>query len=155
MTISDRIVVMNEGRIEQVGTPIETYRHPQSRFVADFIGRANFIEGVVKSQLDGKVVIDMMGQSLTVDAAGDSYQAEAEVTVVVRPEMIDLNPGEAHGQGIVRRASYLGDVVEYDVEVGEQLLALVESDPRHKVIHEVGESVGVGFLEDCLYVLPQ
>jgi iron(III) transport system ATP-binding protein len=155
MTISDRIVVMNEGRIEQVGTPIETYRHPQSRFVADFIGRANFIEGVVKSQLDGKVVIDMMGQSLTVDAAGDSYQAEAEVTVVVRPEMIDLNPAEAHVQGIVRRASYLGDVVEYDVEVGEQLLALVESDPRHTVIHEGGEWVGVGFLEDCLYVLPQ
>jgi len=155
MTISDRIVVMNEGRIEQVGTPIETYRHPQSRFVADFIGRANFIEGVVKSQLDGKVVIDMMGQSLTVDAAGDSYQAEAEVTVVVRPEMIDLNPAEAHVQGIVRRASYLGDVVEYDVEVGEQMLALVESDPRHTVIHEVGELVGVGFLEECLYVLPQ
>jgi len=155
MTISDRIVVMNEGRIEQVGTPIETYRHPQSRFVADFIGLANFIEGVVKSQLDGKVVIDMMGQSLTVDAAGDSYQAEAEVTVVVRPEMIDLNPAEAHGQGIVRRASYLGDVVEYDVEVGGQLLAMVESDSRHTVIHEVGESVGVGFLEDSLYVLPQ
>jgi iron(III) transport system ATP-binding protein len=155
MTISDRVVVMNEGRIEQVGTPVETYRHPQSRFVADFIGRANFVEGVVKSQLDGKVVIDMMGHNLTVDAAGDNYETDAEVTVVVRPEMMDLNPAEAQVQGVVRRASYQGDVVEYDVEVRGQLLALVENDPRHLVIYEVGESVGVSFLQDCLYVLPQ
>ncbi len=131
MTISDRIVVMNEGRIEQVGTPTETYRHPQSRFVADFIGRANFVNGTVLSQLDGKVVIDIMGQRLTVDAAQDDYTTDAEVTVVVRPEMMNLNPPNPHVEGVVRRAAYLGDVVEYDVEVHGQLLALVENDPRH------------------------
>lgn len=155
MTISDRIVVMNEGRIEQVGTPTEAYRYPRSRFVADFIGRANFVNGVVKSQLDGKLVIRMLGQELTVDAAGDVYEADAEVTVVVRPEMMALNPKPAHVQGVVRRASYLGDVVEYDVEVQGQKLALVETDPRHLVIHREGTTVGIGFLEDCLYVLPQ
>jgi iron(III) transport system ATP-binding protein len=155
MTISDRIVVMNEGRIDQVGTPSDTYRHPRSRFVADFIGRANFIEGVVKSQLDGKVVIEMLGQRLTVDAAGDDYEINTDVTVVVRPEMMELNSASSHVNGTVRRASYLGDVVEYDVEVQGLLLALVENDPRHLVIHDVGETVGIGFLEDCLYVLPQ
>ena len=155
MTISDRIVVMNEGRIDQVGTPSDTYRHPRSRFVADFIGRANFIEGVVRSQLDGKVVIEMLGQRLTVDAAGDNYEINTDVTVVVRPEMMELNSASNHVDGTVRRASYLGDVVEYDVEVQGRLLALVENDPRHLVIHDVGETVGIGFLEDCLYVLPQ
>ena len=155
MTISDRIVVMNEGRIDQVGTPSDTYRHPRSRFVADFIGRANFIEGVVRSQLDGKVVIEMLGQRLTVDAAGDDYEINTDVTVVVRPEMMELNSASNHVDGTVRRASYLGDVVEYDVEVQGRLLALVENDPRHLVIHDVGETVGIGFLEDCLYVLPQ
>lgn len=155
MTISDRIVVMIDGRIEQVGTPTETYRHPRSRFVADFIGRANFIAGFVKSQLDGKVKIEMMGRELTVDAAGDDYEVNAEVLVVVRPEMMALDPDQAHVEGIVRRASYLGDVVEYDVEVQGQKLALVETDPRHLVIHKVGTKVGIGFLEDCLYVLPQ
>jgi len=155
MTISDRIVVMNDGRIEQVGTPTETYRHPSSRFVADFIGRANFVMGLVKSQVDGKVKIEMLGRELTVDSAGDNYDANAEVTVVVRPEMMALDPDLAHVEGIVRRASYLGDVVEYDVEVQGQTLALVETDPRHLVIHKVGTKVGIGFLEDCLYVLPQ
>ena len=146
---------MNEGRIEQVGTPTETYRHPQSRFVADFIGRANFVNGTVRSQLDGKVVIDLMGQRLTVDAAQDNYPTDAEVTVVVRPEMMNLNPPNPHVESVVRRAAYLGDVVEYDVEVHGQLLALVENDPRHLIIHEVGETVNIGFLEDCMYVLPR
>jgi iron(III) transport system ATP-binding protein len=155
MTISDRIVVMNEGRIEQVGTPTETYRFPRSRFVADFIGRANFIPGRVLGQQNGRLKLEMMGVNLSVIAAEDRYESGAEVTVVVRPEMMVLNRDRSQVEGIVRRASYLGDVVEYDVEVGSQLLAMVENDPRHVTVHAEGESVRIGFLEDCLYVLPQ
>ncbi|HID54767.1 MAG TPA: ABC transporter ATP-binding protein [Anaerolineae bacterium] len=155
MTISDRIVIMNEGRIEQIGTPIEIYRHPQSRFVADFIGRANFIPGVVQSQQDGQLTVNLMGRNLEVAAAEDEYTEGTEVTVVVRPEMMVLNPAVgAHVDGIVRRASYLGDVVEYDVAVGDQQLSLVETDPRHLTIFPEGEAVQIGFLQDCLYVLP-
>ncbi|PID85430.1 MAG: polyamine ABC transporter ATP-binding protein [Chloroflexi bacterium] len=155
MTISDRIIVMNKGRIEQNGTPTEIYRHPQSRFVADFIGRANFINGVVRAVEKGKLTVELLGRTLTIDAAKDAYTVGTEVTVVVRPEMMVLNPDKsAHVEGIVRRASYLGDVVEYDVEVGTQLLSMVETDPRHLIIHPVGQIVQIGFLEDCLYVLP-
>ena len=155
MTISDRIIVMNEGRIEQNGTPTEIYRYPQSQFVADFIGRANFIPGVVRDLQDGQLTVELMGRTLTVAAAKDDYSVGTKVTVVVRPEMMGLNPATgAHVDGIVRRAAYLGDVVEYDVEVGDQLLSMVETDPRHLVIHPIGEAVQVGFLEDCLYVLP-
>jgi len=154
MTISDRVVVMNEGRIEQVGTPTETYRYPQSRFVADFIGRANFLPGKVLSQQDSQLSLDMLGVTLTVNAADVEYETGADVTVVVRPEMMVLNRAQAHVGGTVRRASYLGDVVEYDIEVGDLLLSLVENDPRHVTIHPEGETVEIGFLEDCLYVLP-
>ncbi len=155
MTISDRIVIMNEGRIEQIGTPVEIYRHPQSRFVADFIGRANFIPGIVQAQQEGQLTITLMGRTLIVAAAEDEYTEGTEVTVVVRPEMMVLNPAaEAHVDGIVRRASYLGDVVEYVVAVGDQQLSLVETDPRHLTIYPEGEAVQIGFLQDCLYVLP-
>jgi iron(III) transport system ATP-binding protein len=154
MTISDRIVVMNEGRIEQVGTPTETYRHPQSRFVADFIGRANFVPAQVRSQQNGQLSLEMLGVTLTVDAADVEHEAGAEVTVVVRPEMMVLNRAHTHVDGTVRRASYLGDVVEYDIEVGDLLLSLVENDPRHVTIHPEGETVQIGFIEECLYVLP-
>jgi iron(III) transport system ATP-binding protein len=154
MTISDRVVVMNEGRIDQVGTPTEIYRHPQTRFIADFIGRANFITGIVKSQQDGQLDVDFFGHTMTVHAAESQYATGAEVTVVVRPEMMELNPSVAHVEGVVRTASYLGNVTEYEVEVAGQILALVESDPRHITIHQPGEAVQVRFLEDCLYVLP-
>lgn len=154
MTISDRIVVMNEGRIDQVGSPTEIYRHPRSRFVADFIGRANFINGSVKSKQNGKLELDILGHSISVPAADGQYGAGSAVTVVVRPEMMALNPSEAHVEGVVRMASYLGNVAEYEVDVAGQILSLVDSDPRHITIHPIGETVQISFLEDCLYVLP-
>ncbi len=154
MTISDLIVVMNKGRIDQVGTPTDIYRHPQSRFVADFIGRANFVVGAVQAQQDGKLVVDVLGWPLTIPAAKDDYAVGEVVTVVVRPEMMLLNPAESHVAGIVRQAAYLGNVVEYVVEIDGKRLFMVETDPRHTVIHQPGETVQVGFLEDCLYVLP-
>ena len=157
MTISDRIVVMNEGRIEQVGTPTEIYRHPHSRFVADFIGRANFVPGVVVSQSDSRLVLQVLGGEMTlpVEASHVQHAPGSEVTVVVRPETALINPAfAAHITGRVHRAAFLGDVVEYEVYVGEQLLALVETDPRRTTIHSQGEEVQLGFLPDCLYVLP-
>jgi ABC-type Fe3+/spermidine/putrescine transport system ATPase subunit len=83
------------------------------------------------------------------------YAKGEVVTLVARPEMIEIDSPQAHTQGTVRRAVYLGNVIEYDVEVGGQLLSLVEHDPRRTTIHPEGQAVKVRFLEDCLYVLPK
>ena len=155
MTLSDRIVVMNEGKIEQIGPPTEIYRRPQTRFVADFIGRANFVEATVRDVLDGQLVVDALGTTMTVPAPIGAFEEGQPATIVVRPEMVEIDHPEAHVKGTVRIANYLGDVVEYDVEVEGQLLALVEKDPRHTTIHPEGETVRLRFLEDCLYVLPE
>ena len=155
MTLSDRIVVMHEGRIEQIGPPTEIYRKPQSRFVADFIGRANFVEATVHDARDGHLVVDALGAIMTVPAPALEVRTGQSVLIVVRPEMVEMDHPEAQLEGTVRLANYLGDVIEYDVEVGGQLLALVEKDPRHTTIHPEGESVRLHFLEDCLYVLPE
>jgi iron(III) transport system ATP-binding protein len=155
MTLSDRIVVMNEGKIEQIGPPIEIYRRPQTRFVADFIGRANFVEATVRDALDGQLVVDALGTTMTVAAPPGAFKEGQSALIVVRPEMVEIDHPEAQVEGIVRIANYLGDVVEYDVEVSGQLLALVENDPRHTTIHPEGEMVRLRFLEDCLYVLPE
>jgi iron(III) transport system ATP-binding protein len=154
MTLSDRIVVMNEGRIEQIGSPTEIYRQPQTRFVADFIGRANFVEGTVRERRDGQLVVDALGATLTVPAAKGDFHQDQAATLVVRPEMVRIDVPESHVEGIVRRATYLGNVIEYDVEVAGQLLALVEYDPRHTTVHAEGQAVRLHLLEDCLYVLP-
>jgi len=154
MTLSDRIVVMHEGKIEQIGSPIEIYRRPQTRFVADFIGRANFVEGTVRQQLDGRLTLEVLGSTMDVPAVGD-WRAGQAATMVVRPEMVDIDPEQGQVEGIVRRSTYLGNVVEYDVEAAGQLLSLVEHDPRHTTIYPEGQSVRLRFLEDCLYVLPK
>src|SRR5512136_1057502 len=65
MTLSDQVVVMNQGRIEQIGAPSEVYRKPQTRFVADFIGRANFVQATVRGRRDGQLVLDALGATLT------------------------------------------------------------------------------------------
>lgn len=154
MTLSDRIVIMNEGRIEQIGSPTEIYRHPQTRFVADFIGRANFVEGVVRDQRNGQLVLDALDTVLTVEAPDRGVSVGATATLVIRPEMVEIDSDQGQVEGIVRRATYLGNVIEYDIEVAGQLLALVEYDPRHTTIHPEGQMVRLRFLEDCLYVLP-
>ncbi len=154
MTLSDQVVVMNQGRIEQIGPPSDVYRAPQTRFVADFIGRANFVQATVRERRNGQLVLDALGTTLTAPTSTQYAQGQV-VTLVARPEMIEIDSPQAQVQGVVRRAAYLGNVIEYDVEVGGQLLSLVEHDPRRTTIHPEGQAVKVRFLEDCLYVLPK
>ena len=156
MTISDWIVVMNEGKIEQIGTPTEIYRKPASRFVADFIGRANFVDGVVESAGEDHVVVQMFGHALNVPAASHQFKPGDQATVVVRPEMVEIDSREeAHVSALVTQAAFLGNHFEYVVDVDGQSLALMEGDPRRVTIHPEGTKVGLRFLEECLYVLPK
>ena len=156
MTMSDRIVVMNEGRIEQVGTPTEIYRRPNNRFVADFIGKANFVEGKVAGVADGRLTIDALNTQFNIEAPSNAFTVGQLVTLVIRPEMIQIDPDQgADCEAVVRLSAYLGSMIEYVVEVGDQTLSLVENDPRRVTIHTAGEQVQLKFLDDCLYVLPE
>jgi len=155
MTLSDRIVVMNRGRIEQIGTPQDIYRRPASAFVADFIGRTNFLTGQVTGLTDGVAVLDVWGQSLRVPLPLHPLQVGDRVKLVVRPEFIRMEEEDGRYQGVIRRSSYLGSHVEYEVEVEGQVIIAVDYDPRRTTVHEEGRTVGIDLLEDCLYILPE
>ena len=155
MTLSDQVVVMNLGQIEQIGRPMEIYRRPRTRFVADFIGRANFVDGVAQGREDGHLVVDALDTRLVALAPEQEFGTGEPVTVVVRPEMMTIGDSESTVEGTVRRFAYLGNVVEYEVEIRGQRLIMVEHDPRSATIHGEGESIRVSFLSDCLYVLPK
>ncbi|MBA4385935.1 MAG: polyamine ABC transporter ATP-binding protein [Anaerolinea sp.] len=155
MTLSDRIVVMNQGIIEQIGTPVEMYRYPNNRFVANFIGRANFISGVVQEQKDGKLTVKVLDEVITLKNIKREFTINEEVTLVVRPEMTRVKKTKELLKGIIRRAVYLGDVIEYDVEVNGQLITGLESDPYIMELFSDGEQVTVGFAEGCIQVLPK
>jgi iron(III) transport system ATP-binding protein len=154
MTLSDRVVVMNQGLIEQVGTPLEVYRYPNSRFVADFIGRANFIEATVTSSRAGELVVQTLGHSVLLPNVHEVYSTGTRLTLIARPEMIAIHPDGAF-QGTVRQASYLGNMVDYDVEINGNLLGVVETDPRRiTTIFPESTTVKFDLLVDCIHVLP-
>jgi iron(III) transport system ATP-binding protein len=154
MTLSDRIVVMNQGIIEQVGTPVEMYRYPSNRFVADFIGRANFISGVAQEQVKQQLTVQSLGEILELKNVQREFVKQEKVTLVVRPEMVRIKKTGEVFKGTIRRAVYLGDVIEYDVEVKGQLVTGVEADPYVMKLFPEGEEVTVGFAEGCIQVLP-
>lgn len=154
MTLSDRIVVMNEGVIEQIGTPVEIYRFPNSRFVANFIGRANFIDGVVLAQKNSKLTVRSLGESVTLSNIKHEFREGEPVTLIVRPEMIQIKKKGGLYQGIVRQAVYLGDTIEYAVDVDGVSILGTESDPRVTELFPEGENITLGFAEDRIQVLP-
>lgn len=153
MTLSDRIVVMNNGVIEQIGTPVEMYRFPNCTFVANFIGRANFVPGQVIEQKGQDLIVKVFDEVLTLTNIQRDFNKQEEVSLIVRPEMIRIEKTGQVFPGIIRRGVYLGDVIEYDVEVNGQLLTCVESDPYVMELFPNGEEVSVGFAEGCIQVL--
>ena len=154
MTLSDKIVVMNGGIIEQIGTPVDVYRYPNSRFVADFIGRANFVDATVDAQDGPALSVNALGGALRLRNVKNTFQRGEAATLIVRPEMIQIKREGGQFAGVIRRAVYLGDVIEYTVEVaGKQLLG-IENDPSETELFAEGENVSVQFSEGSIQVLP-
>src|SRR5690606_15324527 len=137
MSISDQIVIMNAGRVEQCGTPSEVYGRPASRFVAEFIGKANFASAVVA----GPGVVELGGVRLGVSDL-PPLAAGAAVIWLVRPEPVRLSRVEGRLQGRVRRAMFLGNVAEYLVELPGIGNWLVDgATPAEAALFQVGETV--------------
>ncbi len=159
MTLSDRIVVMNQGIIEQIGPPSELYSRPVSRFVADFIGRANFIESQVLENSHNTMMVEALGKPLRVGLPDGSLPVGSPATLVVRPEAVRISELQARNeapplwQGTVRRATYLGSSVDYEVDVAGQPLIIQDTNPTRPQIFTEGEAVGITLLEGCVHVL--
>ncbi|MFN8452316.1 MAG: ABC transporter ATP-binding protein, partial [Anaerolineae bacterium] len=121
MALSDRIVVMNSGRVEQLGKPEAIYRYPRTRFVADFIGRANFIETRAETMADGQAAIEIFGERVIGVNLPDEKRT-GQAIAMIRPEALSLRRDPALPQGTVEQAMYLGSEVEYVVNLQGQPL---------------------------------
>ncbi len=144
LTMSDRIGVMSDGRLLQVGGPQDIYEHPRTRFVADFIGEINLMPAVAADRgsvrlLDGQVLM----------AAHDAQPGQA-VTVAIRPERFTLYrpedevpSGRSSIAGKVVRRIYHGDVFLYDVETAEGVLEVKEENRPTVEVFEVDAAVTV------------
>lgn len=146
MAISDKVIIMNGGLVEQISTPQEAYYYPNNKFVADFIGEANFLNGVVKAQ----DTVEIAGAD--VKCATGSMEKGAVCSVVLRPEGAFLGDSGAV-QGIVKYSCFMGAYQDYHVMIGDTLVKIQEYNPKNKKIYNVGDTAFLNFEENTLYAL--
>jgi spermidine/putrescine transport system ATP-binding protein len=143
LTMSDTIVIMNQGKILQIGTPEDIYNEPNSRFVANFIGESNIFEGTMISDY----LVEFCGK--TFECVDKGFEANAEVDVIIRPEDFDvISPSKAKIVGIVDSLAFLG--VHYEINV------IVEG--REYTIHttkirKIGDKVGLSVEPNNIHII--
>ncbi|MDY4856036.1 MAG: ABC transporter ATP-binding protein [Candidatus Ventricola sp.] len=142
LAISDRIAVMNQGRVMQVGTPSEIYAKPENPFVAGFIGVSNFLNCDVTKCEGGMAKVSIKGE-LDIDVpVRKSYTGKAQLSA--RPEQLFFS--ETGMPGKVMFSTFLGDFIEYEVELFDgQTLIINEYTKDTAKVHEVGEKVFISF----------
>lgn len=143
LTMSDKIIIMKDGRIQQIGKPTDIYNEPENAFVADFIGESNIVDGVFKEDL----VVQFANEIFKCIDTG--FKENEDIDVVIRPEdieLVDVNKGLLKGK--VESVLFKG--VHYEMVVSE--------GDRHWTIHNtdmknVGEEVGLYFEPDDIHIM--
>ncbi|MEZ4664987.1 MAG: ABC transporter ATP-binding protein, partial [Caldilineaceae bacterium] len=158
MVLSDLIVVMHQGRVQQAGSAPEIYRRPRNRFVADFIGRANFLSVNVLGKSARGWDCELLGQKIRAAAAAEGVQAGQKGLLLLRPESIRLHNRPPDGTdaiaGAIQRTFYLGAQAEYEIDVNGQLITAVRYDPGEDELYEQGAAIHLELLPENLYLLP-
>ncbi len=143
LSMSDTVVVMNDGKIQQIGSPVDIYNEPENRFVANFIGESNIIEGNMLR--DCLVKFD----GYEFECVDKGFKENEEVEVVLRPEDIEIvDPEKANLTGVIKSIVFMG--VHYEI--------IVQTDTReYKIhttdIHEVGKRVGMVLDKEDIHVM--
>ena len=151
MSISDKIIIMSKGKVEQIGTPREIYYHPNSKFVADFIGEANFLDAQVLSENGEKARIRVAGEEIEVNnfahaRAGDKSE------LVIRPEAAKLSETGVL-EGTVTLSTFMGSYQYYQMLVDGMEIQITDYNPVNRRIYEVGEKAFLEFDPRGVYIL--
>jgi putative spermidine/putrescine transport system ATP-binding protein len=154
LSISDRIVVMSEGRMEQVGTPFEIYNHPRTRFVAAFVGTLSILQGNVLDAASGRVAID--GQEVFAARGLGHLVNGRSHSFALRPEAVSLGAGtEGRNclRGTIEQVSFLGSIIRIRVNLKGNAVLLDALNNPGTPPPEYGSEVAVNFSRDDLLAL--
>jgi putative spermidine/putrescine transport system ATP-binding protein len=153
LSLSDRVVVMNSGHIEQIGTPFEIYNFPRTQFVASFVGTLNMMEARVIDAKKGKLSLE--GQEFS---AGKPVEAANGDTILValRPEIISLQSEDGqmnHFTSVIENIAFLGSIVRIMIKVGKYNIVFDNLNNPHMVLPKVGDTITVHFPDEACLVL--
>lgn len=147
LSISDRIAVIHDGKVEQVGKPKEIYTRPANMFVANFIGTSGFLDGMAKN---GEVtILDKKRLFLPI-----KKDFEGKVKVSIRPEYVLLDePKEGEIQGTITLATFLGDFMNYEIQLENgQMIEINEYTDRMDTLREAGDRVSLNLMENRISI---
>ncbi len=143
LSMSDTVIVMDKGKIQQIGSPVDIYNEPVNAFVADFIGESNIIDGVMKKDF----LVSFDNRDFTCLDKG--FKAMEEVDVVIRPEDVDIVPPSAGMlEGTVTSVTFLGVHYEIIVDINNFKWMIQTTD-----CHSVGETVGLYIEPDAIHIM--
>ena len=152
LTMSDRIAIMNEGYISQIGSPTEIYEKPNNVFVADFIGTSNFINLKTVSSNSDKSTVMFADKEFNLQS---EYNGDSKC--ILRPEHLIINPTNSDNlvtsEGRIKIISYQGSLIKYIVEINDQTLAAEFSNSLNLDQLNEGDKVKVGFNPDSLVII--
>ncbi|MFU0505403.1 ABC transporter ATP-binding protein [Pseudaminobacter sp. NGMCC 1.201702] len=154
LSMSDRIIVMHDGHAEQVGTPFEIYNHPATRFVANFVGTLNVLDGAVADAAAGRVRVD--GGEIVLAQPLDGAKSGDAISLALRPEAISLgraNDGDTSLSGQILDVHFLGSVIRVRVGVGRSVVSLDTFNNSSAPPPAVGERTDISFAARDLLIL--
>lgn len=150
MAMSDKIVILKEGIIQQVGTPQQIYQHPRNIFVANFIGKANILDGKIIGEDDKITMVDIDNVSFNVPK-NKKVKIGDDVHVIVRPEAIDLRRNDFTAN--VVKTVYMGTSQDYWIQFQGKELEVSDYNPSSKITYKEKESISFGFVEKSLHLI--
>ncbi len=160
LAMSDRIAVMSEGHIQQIGPATEIYEHPVNRFVADFIGDSNFLDGEIISIQDDTVTCKIGSDSVFEAENSGNHSVGDDVTLFLRPEKITLGkPSDSSAdnqrQGKVENIVYLGNEAAFSIDMGDGISMMAQARPKEdgNLPFSIGDNIVVGYSTRALRVL--
>ncbi|WP_319757407.1 ABC transporter ATP-binding protein [uncultured Sphaerochaeta sp.] len=154
MSLSDRVVVMKDGFVRQIGSPIDIYENPDSRFVAGFVGKAAFFPVQVKKEESNLWTCQLGEKEVAVERAATDVEVGTEAVLMARPESLRVvEKGKGKIEGKVRMNVYLGNSMEafINTSFGEVLVQI--DDPHAKKVFGEGEEVSIDFTPDRVRLL--
>ncbi len=151
MSMADRIVVMNKGELEQIGSPTEIYEKPASLFVASFIGYINLIKGSIKSKKNNTFTISTeIGELININDDLKEISSGDKITIIIRPESASMGNVASKSErncltGTINKFIYIGSIVRYTIDVKglSSQFVLDVSNPEGKGIFKRGENVTI------------
>lgn len=164
LTMSDRVAIMNKGRIVQIGTPTEVYEKPKNKFVAGFIGEADFIEGKLlhADKEKNELTVDIGNLALTIEPTSfdeEKIEEKKAVSIAIRPHKFRITKKKTQKnnfiEGKIENVAYIGSMIKYEVRIPNGTVVKVDQPLLKRIEFEAGEKIYLEWDPDACIVLTE